>query len=318
MKLSRRGFLRGAGAVYAVSHLPFGLQAIAEPVLLHPPTNPAAFAPSLRHGGAEIRVGYAAIAWNGNDLEAIEDIAALGYAGIQLRANALKEYPDPHALRDLLAEHKLQLAALSSGNVALEPAQEASMLAMHAEHARYLQAAGGSVLQVIGTFRAGSQYSAEDYQREGKLLTEIAKRAADYGVQTGFHNHMGSIGQSPEQVEKILAASDPKYVKLLLDTGHYRQGGGDPAAAIDRYADRLLMLHLKDVKPADTKNGYEFTPLGEGEVDFPAVMAALRAISFRGWAVVELDGPEVGPQPSPRESAAISKTYLEQRLKLQV
>jgi inosose dehydratase len=60
-----------------------------------------------------IRYGYAAITWNANDRQAIEDIAAVGYPGIQIRANAIAEFK-PDELKDLLARHKLTFVALSS------------------------------------------------------------------------------------------------------------------------------------------------------------------------------------------------------------
>jgi inosose dehydratase len=265
-----------------------------------------------------IKIGYASITWNGNDRQAIEDISSLGYPGIQLRANALTEFPDPHALKDLLAEHHLAFVALSSnGGAPLDRAKQAEAIATHVKNAKYLEEAGGKYLQVIGTFEKGP-FTAADYKREGELLTEIAKRVSDVGIKTGFHNHMGSIGQTPEQVEAILAASDPRYVKLELDVGHYVQGGGDPAAAIRKYHDRLLFLHLKDVEPAATHSGYQFTELGQGRVDFPAIFAALRAVQFRGWAIVELDDERVGVMRTPKESAEMSKEYLTQKLGVEV
>ena len=49
----------------------------------------------------------------------------------------------------------------------------------------------------------------------------------------------------------------------------------------------------------------------------PEVFAAIKAINFRGWAVVELDDV-TDPARSPKESAIISKRYLEEKLKLKV
>lgn len=256
--------------------------------------------------------------WGDHLDEAISDIASLGYPGVQLRANTMKLYPDPLVLRKELSRHKLLFAALSSGDVALDPAQRDANLAMHEEHAKYVAAAGGKLLQVIGTFRKDGNFTAEEYHREGELLTEIGKRAADHGIQVGFHNHMGSIGQSPEQYARVLDAADPRYVKVLLDVAHYQQGGGDPAAAVRQYADRLLFLHLKDVARADNPLGYQFVELGKGTVDFPAVMKAVHTIHYRGWAIVELDREPQGTMRTPKESAAISRSYLEQVLGVSV
>jgi inosose dehydratase len=318
MSSTRREFVVGLGAAAAaVSIRGHAANALAGDSLLYPPTDLSYFATPVYHGPMKIQIGYAAITWKENDNQAMEDISAVGYPGIQLRANIVKEYPDPHALKDTLAKHHLTFVALSSGDAPLDPAVEKKNLEMHAANARYLHQAGGKYLQVIGMF-AHKRYTPSDYKREGRLLTEIGKRAADYGVQTGFHNHMGSIGQSPEQVDAILDAADPRYVKLELDTGHYVQGGGDPAEAIRKYRDRLLFLHLKDVEPAATKSGYQFVELGQGRVDFLAIFDALRATNFRGWGVVELDGERTGANRTPKESAEMSEDYLIHKLGVQV
>ncbi|MGO8718765.1 MAG: sugar phosphate isomerase/epimerase family protein [Acidobacteriaceae bacterium] len=318
MSYSRRHFLAGLGAAAATASVPVAAaHALSGPALLYPPSDLSYFDTPLHHGPMKIQIGYAAITWDEKDNQAIEDIAAVGYPGIQLRPNVLGEYPDPHALLGTLAKHNLTFVALSSGDAPLDPALERKMLATHTAHARYLHEAGGKYLQVIGTFEK-KKFIASDYKREGALLTEIGKRAADYGIKTGFHNHMGSIGQTPEQVDAILEAADPRYVKLELDTGHYVQGGGDPAAAIRKYGNRLLFLHLKDVESAATKSGYQFVELGEGRVNFPAIFDALRSTHFRGWGVVELDGERAGARRTPKQSAELSKEYLIHKLGVQV
>ncbi len=316
MSLSRREFLSRlatAGAVMAIPHLPY-----ADASVLYPPADLSSFDIPLHHGGFDLKVGYASITWHEHDTQAIDDISALGYPGIQLRANVLKEFPDPHQLRDLLAEHHLKFVALSSGNAPVDPAERQSTVDTHIKNAKYLQQAGGSYLQLVGGSAKGRSFTAADYKYEGELLTEIAKHVAEDGLQTGFHNHMGTIGQTPEAVEAILAAADPRYVKLELDVAHYLQGGGDPAAAIRKYARRILFIHLKDVKSASNKNGYEFVELGQGRVDFPAIFNSLRAIHFRGWAIVELDAVPAGADRTPKESAEMSKNYLERKAGIHV
>jgi len=287
---------------------------IAAPARLYPPMDLSHFDVPVARGPMDLKIGCAAITWGGNDGQAMQQIAALGYPGIQLRANVVEEHPNPMTLAAALAEHKLTFVALSSGNCTLDPAKEKEMLATHAAHARYLHLAGGKYLQVIGagTFKGGQSWTPADYRRQGMLLTEIGKRAAEFGIPVGFHNHMGTIAEKPEATDAILAAADPNYVKLELDVAHYVQGGGDPVAAVRKHDRRLLFLHLKDVKAIDNKDGYEFVELGQGRVDFKALLTALKAAHFRGWGIVELDGERPGATRTPEESARMSKQYLEQ------
>jgi inosose dehydratase len=318
MDVTRRRLLAGLATASAASVCSPLLQkaaaGITGPARLYPPMDLSLFDTPVDRGAWDLRVGYAAITWDGHDGEAIEQISAVGYPGIQLRANVLKEHPDPKTLGAALAEHKLTFVALSSGDAQLDPAKEKEMLELHTQHAKYLQAAGGKYLQVIGAGNpknAPANWTTADYKREGQLLTEIGKRAAEYGIQTGFHNHMNTIGQTPEATDAIMDAADPKYVKLELDVAHYLQGGGDPAAAVRKYKRRLLFLHLKDTKPSSAHGGYEFAELGQGRVDFKALLAALKETHFRGWGIVELDGERPGSTRTPEESARMSKQYLE-------
>jgi inosose dehydratase len=319
MEVTRRRLLAGMATVSAASMCSPLLQRaaaeVAGPARLYPPMDLSLFDTPLHRGAWDLRVGYAAITWDGRDGEAMEQIAAVGYPGIQLRANVLKEHPDPKTLEATLAAHKLIFVALSSGGTQLDPAKEKEMLDEHTQHAKYLHAAGGKYLQVIGAGNPKSgaaNWTAADYKRQGYLLTEVGKRAAEYGIQTGFHNHMNTIGQAPEATDAIMDAADPKYVKLELDVAHYLQGGGDPAAAVRKYQRRLLFLHLKDTKPSPSAHdGYEFAELGQGRVDFKALLAALKETHFRGWGIVELDGERPGSKRTPEESARMSKQYLE-------
>lgn len=284
---SRRDFLRYLGGGTAAALLP-----------LPNVTLPLGVAPD------DINVGYAAITWGGNDEQAIEDISAVGFPGIQLRAGVLSRFGDrPAELRDLLARHKLTFVALSSGNVSIDPALETRMIDEHVAHARFLRDAGGLYLQLIDERPRGREIAAGDHERLGKVMTEIGQRTAELGIPIAYHPHLGSIGEKPSDIDRVLEACDPRYVRLLLDVAHYQAGGGDPVAAIRKHADRLLFLHIKDLRER------QFVELGRGSVDLRGVFAALRDVHFTGWAVVELDSvPDKGGTPT--ESAEISKRYL--------
>lgn len=284
----------------------------------------AALAP-MRHmrsdrGTSRIRMAYAAITWNEHDLQAIDDISALGYPGIQLRANVLTSYGDrPAELRELLAQHGLTFVAFSSGDVDIDAADERRVIDEHVSHARWLKDAGGLYLQIIGS-RPRRAIQSADYAHLGRLLTEIGRRNADIGIPVAYHPHVGSLGEAPHEIARILDATDDRYVRLLLDVAHWQQGGGDPVAAIRQYRRRLLTLHIKDVRPvqrADGTTSFQFVELGRGTVDLKGVFAALKDIGFDGWGIVELDAT-TEPSRTAKESAEISKRYLEDVIGLRV
>jgi len=261
-----------------------------------------------------IRFGYAAITWGGNDRQAIDDIAALGFRGVQLRLSAFTTWGDrPAELEDLLAERRLSLVALSSGVMPLDPTSEEESLAQHLRHARFVRDVGGRYLQVLDERPRGRNPGPDDYRRMGRLLSELGRRTADFGITLGLHNHMGNLSQAPDEVARVLDAADPRFVRFELDTAHYQQAGGDPAEAVRRYGDRLLFLHLKDLEspiPGGGPASYRFVELGSGKVDFTSVFRALDGIGFDGWAVVELDSVPDSAR-TPKQSGTIARRYLE-------
>ena len=114
---------------------------------------------------------------------------------------------------------------------------------------------------------------------------------------------------------------DDSLLGLVLDTGHSTYGGGDPVALLEKHARRIWHVHFKDCDPrvagqarAD-EVGYLaavrrqlFCELGQGAVDFPAVLAALERASYDGWIVVEQDVfPGYG---TPLESAKRNRAFL--------
>ncbi len=314
-RIARREFLGGLAALTAAASFPG--EAVVAREMLYPPTDLSYFDTPIAPAPSEIHFGYAAITWGGNDRQAIEDIAALGFRGIQLRSNCIQEFGSAAAVLGLLEQHRLKLVALSSGDFRSDPATLSEEITKHLAHAKFLRDAGGLYLQVTDTRPKDRAATPADYKRLGQALTELGKRTADLGISLGYHNHMGSLGERPEELEQILGAADARYAKLELDIAHYFQGGGDPVKAVEKYGDRLLFLHIKDVERLSgapgAKDSYRFVELGRGLVDIPAVFEALRKVNFRGWAIVELDTVPDKAR-TPKESAIISKKYLEEKL----
>jgi len=298
LQFSRREFVGGLGAVAAVSAFP------------------ALAAAEWR----DIRFGYTAMTWGDAERQAVDDISAVGFPGIQFRANAVTDFK-PAELKELLATHKLTFVALSSGEVSLDAKPE-DQIAMHVANAQFVKDSGGLYLQVLDQLKTYPRtVMPEECKQLGKLLTEIGKRTAAIGIPLGYHNHMNTISEHPANLDLMLANSDPQYVKLELDTAHSVAGGGDPAKTIEKYHDRLLFLHIKDVvdMPMTPKMKYPFqwVELGRGKVDVPAVFAALDKVRYKGWAVVELDKvPD--PARTPKECAIISRDYLTQKIGVKI
>jgi inosose dehydratase len=273
--------------------------------------------PTLAHAlgirPASLQLGYAAITWGGQDDVAVDEIASLGFRGIQLRTAAYARWgANPAALTELLARRRLTFVAFSSGMLRLAPATFEDDMALHLRHARFVRACGGRFLQVVDERPRQRTPTSEDHAAMARRLSELGARVADLGLTLAYHNHMGNLGQAPDEVAAVLSRCDPRHVRFLLDIAHWQAAGGDPVAAVREYADRLAFLHLKDLAPAPSASpggGVRFVELGRGVVDVPGVLAELARRGYDGWGIVELDGV-TDPSLTPIACARISRDYL--------
>ncbi len=130
-------------------------------------------------------------------------------------------------------------------------------------------------------------------------LERLADMAADRGVTACIHPHMGTMIETPAEVERVLSHSS---VPLCLDTGHLTVGGSDPVELARTVPHRIAHVHLKDVDArlaADVRSGRVgyadavrdgmYTTLGEGDVDLREIVRSLENAGYAGWYVPELD-----------------------------
>jgi inosose dehydratase len=274
--------------------------------------------PGAAYRAETIKIGYAAITWGGDDPKAIDDVAAVGFKGIQLRATAFDRWSDkPGELREGLSKRSLAFPVLSSGNLRYDPAGQNEQMELHLLHAKFVRDAGGEMIQVIDEKPKDRAPGPDDYKRLADMMNALGARTSALGVPLVYHHHMNSTGEPPAAIDAIVGATDPASVGLLFDIAHYQQGGGDPVTAIRKFGPRIKVVHLKDVRPIEAAPGYQWVELGRGRVDVKGCVAALKAIDFVGWAIVELDRV-VDPGGTPIASAQANRQFVVNQLGLTV
>jgi inosose dehydratase len=238
---------------------------------------------------------------NGATEPALREIAAAGYAGVELFDGNLIEYEDrPGDLRQLLADTGLQLVAVYSGaNFIFGEILEEELwrirraAALAAELDAEQLVVGGGAQRSTGT-------SDDDYSRLADALDLVAAIAEEHGLRASYHPHLSTIVETPDQLELVMSRS---RIDFCPDTAHLAAAGGDPVELVRRYANRISYVHLKDL----TAEPLAFLPLGEGELDFAAILAELAEAGYDGWITVELDAYD----GAPGDAARASREHLE-------
>ena len=133
-------------------------------------------------------------------------------------------------------------------------------------------------------------------------LNHLGEIAESEGMRLCYHHHMGTGVQSRAEVDRLMGDTDPRYVHLLLDTGHLYWAGDDPIALARDHGERIKHVHLKDIRRAVMEEcdrrgaSFEegvragvFTVPGDGELEFAPILQALADAGYEGWLVVEAE-----------------------------
>jgi len=268
--------------------------------------------------------------------QVLDEIAQSGYAGTELGDFGFMP-TDPIVLRQELGRRNLSMLAAFVPIDLSNPAAHADSVEQALRMATLLSQVSDNPFIVLsdengknetrrklaGRIEKVNQLTDQQWKTFTTQAEFIAAAVFDKTeVKTVFHHHCGGFVETPEEIERFLQGTDPLLLGLCLDTGHYTFGGGNASKALDKFADRIWHVHFKDCQPEiaqksrtqgwdyfeSVKNGV-FCELGQGEVDFGALVALLKKQDYTGWIVVEQDVlPGMG---SPLESAIRNRKYLQ-------
>ncbi|CUX13860.1 myo-inosose-2 dehydratase [Agrobacterium genomosp. 13] len=260
----------------------------------------------------------------------VSEAASNGYAGIELG----RKFPrDVSILRPLLENHGLALASgWHSGQLAERTVEDE--MASVVEHAELLKAMGCGVLVYgeVAMMTPGAPLDAPmshrlvmqatDRTGYAARLTDFGKRLFDrYGLKLAYHHHLMMIAETFDEISDIIGGAGPE-AGLLLDTGHAAAAGFDYEKLIEHLGDRIVHIHLKDMRKAvredvrtndlsfnkGVRNGM-FTVPGDGVVDFDPVVRFVKSTGYDGWLVVEAEqDPVVAP---PKEYTARAFEFIQ-------
>jgi inosose dehydratase len=243
--------------------------------------------------------------------EAISNLAELGLDGIEFspRKDELEKHGfTRESFRELLAEKKIAVSGNYFGGDFYDSAKQPSIREAFQNTLANLKFYGAKdvVIGPPGRDAKDAKDINDAIRKSAPFLNELGKIAAGEGIRLGVHPHVNTIIEQPDEIDLIMELTDPKYVLMAPDTGHIRLGGGNVVEIVGKYRNRLSYFHLKD--SAGEFKRPNFAPnlreLGQGVIDFPAVLAILKDVKFKGWLNVEQDYTTTTPYASAKVSAA--------------
>lgn len=291
----------------------------------------------------KVKLGIAPIAWTNDDLpdlggentfeQCVSEMALAGFTGSEVG----NKYPrDVEVLKKALNLRGVEICnAWFSTFLISKPYEETE--AEFKKHVAFLAAMGAKVVGV-----SEQSYSTQGIQdqpvfegkhemddREWDLLCDGLNRLGkvskeEYGVALTFHHHMGTVVQSAKEVERMMAGTDPEYVSLLFDSGHFAYCDEDPVEMVSKYVNRIKHVHLKDIRPEVVKQVKEekmsflagvragaFTIPGDGCVNFDPIFKVLEDASYEGYMVVEAEQDPA--KANPLEYAINARKFIAEK-----
>ena len=135
---------------------------------------------------------------------------------------------------------------------------------------------------VLSTFGVKPDATMGEWVRSAEELNKIAERVQKAGMQTGFHNHNFEFKDIDGVLvyDKLMDTFDPKLVKMQFQVSVISLGY-KAADFMTKYPGRFLSMHLQDWSAASKKQ----VPVGQGDVDWKATMAAAKKGGIKNYFV---------------------------------
>jgi inosose dehydratase len=244
-----------------------------------------------------------------------------GFIGIRLTGfpGILKTYDITAAqMEKECSKRNVHVVTISFGGPAQDPAQEKKVLDDAKVAMNFLKNFGAKHLVVFSPSRlkAGENVDAA-FKTMCRCYNHLGEVAGEMGFTAGLHNHLDEMVETPEEVDRCMALTDPKLFAFSPDTAHLHLGGSNVVEKFQKHKKRLMFMDYKDARwttptadltldngrklSKDSKEAKFFSSiydLGDGDIDFPSCHRILKEIQFKGWICVDLDTARKGPRVS--------------------
>ena len=141
------------------------------------------------------------------------------------------------------------------------------------------------------------------------IMPRIERFVKQYDIRVAIHNHGPEDDHfpAPKDALKVIKDMDPR-VGLCIDVGHTARTGVDVVEAIAEAGDRLLDMHVKDLRDLSDKNSQCI--VGEGAIPMAAIFRQLTTMNYQGYVNLEYEIDADDPLPGMKQSFAYMRGVL--------
>ena len=290
----------------------------------------------------KIKLGIAPIAWSNDDMpelggdtpieQCLEEASAAGFTGIELGG----KFPrNPGITNFLLNKYKLKMPGGWYGSLLRTRSAEDEWVAMQ-DHLNLLKLVNADVfvfadvsgsIQGDQTKRLSTRPTMEDdeFVEYCKKINDISNRLSDEGIPMSYHEHMGTIIQTENDVDRFMNNTNQNTF-LLYDTGHLLFAEANYERVLKNYISKINHVHCKDIRQNILENSLKndlsfresfldgvFTVPGDGCIDYEPLFEILYQNNYDEWLIIEAE--QDPKKANPLEYAKIGFNYLFSTLK---
>ncbi len=285
----------------------------------------------------KIKLGIAPIAWSNDDMpelggdtpieQCLEEAAIAGFTGIELGG----KFPrNPGIINFLLNKYNLKMPGGWYGSLLRTRSANEEWVAMQ-DHLNLLKILKADVFvfaDVSGSIQGDHSrklssrpnMEKEEFDKYCIKINEISNRLYDEGIPMSYHEHMGTIIQTENDVDRFMDGTNENTF-LLYDTGHLLFAQANYERVLKNYVSKINHVHCKDIRKNILENSLKndlsfrqsfldgvFTVPGDGCIDYDPLLKILYENNYDKWLIIEAE--QDPKKANPFEYAKIGYKYL--------
>jgi len=209
-------------------------------------------------------------------------VKAMGFRDVEMAGTYGLSFPE---LMKLLAQNELNVVSFGADFDKLQKNPQSVIDEARSYGAKYIVC--------FWVPHTGDNFTVEDADRAAEVFNAAGRIISGHGLLFCYHPHGYEFSPYKEGTlfDYLMSKLDSRYVHLELDIFWIKQAGQDPLALLKKYANRFVLVHLKDRKKGthNTTNGQGDVEtnvvLGTGDIGVAEIMKEARKLGIKHYFI---------------------------------